>query len=116
MTPTIARLRLITGDPDDLASLRVWLTGEEELRGNVLVERNSPDGVRTGTVGDVLVVALGAGGAVTALARAVPTWLRSHPEVTIEVREPNGRTVTVSAKGAVDAQEVIQSVLAPTPR
>lgn len=111
MTRAFARLRLITGEHDDLLSLRTWLTDEDALRGLVALERNPPQDGEMGTVAEVLVVALGASGAVTALARSMPAWLRRHADVTIEVGGPTGHTVRVSAKGAVNAQAVIQTTL-----
>jgi hypothetical protein len=114
VTPAFARLQLITGQYDDLLSLQAWLAGEDTLRGRVILERHSSRGNRMGTVGDVLVVALGAGGAVTVLARSMPAWLLRHADVTVEVRAPDGRTVQVSANGVPDAQAVIQAALNPT--
>lgn len=116
MNPPVARLRLLTGDHDDLTSLRAWLTDEDALRGRVAVERQAPPAGHMGTITDVLLVAVGTGGAMTALARAVPLWLRSHAEVVVELREPGGRTVKVSAKGAVDAPALLQSALEQTDR
>jgi len=112
MTQAVARLRLLTGDLDDLMSLRAWLTDEDELRGAVLVEHDSSQVGQMGTLADVLVIALGAGGAATALARSVPTWLRRNAHVTVEIRDATGRTIKVSAKGNVNPQDVIQSALA----
>jgi len=109
MTPTV--VRLITGDLDDLMSLLEWLTSEDELRGNVFVERDPPRDGRMGAVADVLVVALGAGGAATALVRSLPTWLRRHTHVTIEIRDSTGRTVKVSARGDVNVADVVRSAL-----
>ncbi|MFL6122794.1 effector-associated constant component EACC1 [Actinophytocola sp.] len=111
MTPTVARLRLLTGDHDDLLSLHAWLTAEDALRGSVLVERARPRDHQTGTITDVLVIALGAGGAVTALARSVAVWLRHHAGVTIEVRDSHGPMVELAANGAADVEDLIESTL-----
>jgi membrane-associated two-gene conflict system component 1 (EACC1) len=112
MTPTV--VRLITGDPDDLVSLREWLTCEDELRGNVFVERDRARDARTGPAADALVVALGAGGVVTALIRSLPTWLRRHTHVTVEIRDSAGRAVRVSARDDVNVADVVQSALTTT--
>ncbi|HYQ62493.1 effector-associated constant component EACC1 [Actinophytocola sp.] len=109
MTPTV--VRLITGDPDDLVSLREWLTGEDELRGNVFVERGRSPDARTGAAASVLVVTLGAGGVVTALIRSLPTWLRRHTHVTIEIRDSAGRTVEVSARDDANVADTVRSAL-----
>jgi hypothetical protein len=111
VNPAFARLRLITGGRDDLLSLHAWLIGEDALRGRVIVERDPPRPDQMGAIADVLVVALGAGGAVTALATSVPGWLRRNTDVTIEVSDDTGRTVKVTAKGPVDAQAIIETTL-----
>jgi membrane-associated two-gene conflict system component 1 (EACC1) len=111
VNPAFARLRLVTGDQDDLLSLHAWLTDEDALRGRVIVEREQHRPDQMGAIADVLVVALGAGGAVTVLARSVPAWLRRHADVTVEVSDNTGRTVKITATGPVDAQAVIQAAL-----
>lgn len=108
------RLRLVTGDHDDLLSLRAWLTDEDSLRGRVFLDLAPARPGEMGGVAEVLVVALGAGGAVTALARSLPAWLRGHADVTVELTDQTGRTVKITARGAVDAQALIETTLSST--
>lgn len=67
-----------------------------------------------GAVSDALIVALSSGGAATVLAHSVPTWLKQQrSDVTIEIHDPHGREVTVTAKRVADAEAVIRRVLGP---
>ncbi|MET9284795.1 effector-associated constant component EACC1 [Nocardia beijingensis] len=112
MTSHLAHLRVVVGDYDDLLSLRSWLRDEDALRGRVdlLHAAAAPD--RMGSLSDALVIALGAGGALTVLARAIPDWLLRHKNVTIEIAGPQGRSVTISATGVRDPRALIREVLA----
>jgi hypothetical protein len=95
----------------ELRALYEWLTREEGLRG-YLELRNQPilPGQMGGVV-DVLVVTLGAGGAGTVLARSLSTWLtQRHADITVAVKAPDGREVTVDVRRARDPEAVIREV------
>ncbi|MET7933803.1 hypothetical protein [Streptomyces sp. NPDC005322] len=95
--------------PDSVGDLRDWLNEEVPLRGRVHVQPVAPDSGELGAWGDTLVVAVGTGGAVTALARALAVYLRQPRRSTVKVRvvAPDGtRTeVTVQHTKSLDAVE-----------
>jgi hypothetical protein len=91
---------------DQLTSLRQWLNDEDALRGRV--DRPAaaiPSGAMGGGLADVLIVAVGSGGVLTALAASVWAWLQSRRStLTVKVRVPNGRSIEITAAGpAADA-------------
>ncbi|MBC2864486.1 hypothetical protein H1R13_05595 [Streptomyces mexicanus] len=64
-----------------------------------------------GGVLDVLVVALGSGGAGAVLAQSLATWLAGRrADITVTVRSPEGREVTVDVRRAADPQAVVREV------
>jgi hypothetical protein len=96
----------------ELSSLHGWLAGGESLRGRVTIERPDGDGTTMGWLADVVTVAVGNGGAVTALAGSLATWLvsrRSH--VKIKVTGPDGRCVEVDVRQARGDQAAVEAML-----
>ncbi|WP_063736600.1 effector-associated constant component EACC1 [Kitasatospora aureofaciens] len=84
---------------DELRSLQAWLADVDELRGRVALVESPPVPGTLGPVLDALVVALGPGGAATALATAVFSWIRQRRgEVTLKISRPDGAAVEISAK------------------
>jgi hypothetical protein len=84
---------------DELRSLRAWLVDVDELRGRVDLVESPPVPRTLGPVFDALAVALGPGGAATALATAVFSWIRQRRgEVTLKITRPDGAAVEISAK------------------
>jgi hypothetical protein len=62
---------------------------------------------------DVLVVALGSGGAGAVLAQTLVAWLSGRrADVTVTVREPDGREVIVDVRRAADPHAVVGEVTA----
>jgi Effector Associated Constant Component 1 len=111
--PVPARIQL-SGDADPapaLASLQDWLAGESRLRGRVSRERPAPKAGELGAFSDVLVAALGDGGAIAALAGALATWLLTRrSKVTIKVTGPDGRSVEVDVRSR-DVEALLRTVL-----
>jgi Effector Associated Constant Component 1 len=101
------------GEPDGLIDLREWLLEDPELRGGISVARRAPRAGEMGALADVLIVAAGAGGAVTVLFESLKTWFAQprRSDVEIEVRTPEGRTVVVDAKRVAQPQELVREVL-----
>jgi hypothetical protein len=105
----------VTGGEDpyaELVSLRAWLAAEGALRGRLTIDQPPVPSGQMGALSDVLVVAAGAGGAVTVLASSLSVWLKHRrADVTIEVRGEDGRSVTVTAGRVASAEAVIREVL-----
>lgn len=84
---------------DELRSLQGWLGDVDEVRGRVDLVEGPPIPGSLGPVADGLLVALGPGGAVTALATALVAWIRQRrSEVTLKVTRSDGASFEVSAK------------------
>jgi Effector Associated Constant Component 1 len=89
----------MSGDEDDLRSLREWLVMEDELRGRVDLATPPPREGVLGSVADVLVAALGSGGAVTVLISVLISWIRHRTQdVSFEVVREDGSSIKVDAK------------------
>jgi hypothetical protein len=83
---------------DDLRSLRQWMIDGGELRGPFELREPGPRPGEMGSLTDALVVAAGSGGAITALAGVLISWLRHRTsDVTVKVTRPDGTTVELSA-------------------
>ncbi|MGH3930392.1 MAG: effector-associated constant component EACC1 [Pseudonocardiaceae bacterium] len=109
-----ARVRVVEGHDiqAELVSLRRWLTSEDELRGRVTLDQPLLTPGQMGALADVLLVALGGGGAGTVLAHSLRVWLsQRRGDVTIEVSTPDGRSVKLAAKGVADVTQLIREVL-----
>ncbi|MDX3659143.1 hypothetical protein PV646_17695 [Streptomyces sp. ID05-26A] len=95
----------------ELESLHGWLLDLPDLRGVSLGQpERSPQ--EMGWLTDVLSVSVGNGGAVTALAGSLATWLvsrRSH--IKIKVTGPDGRSTEVDVKQAKGNQATVEAML-----
>jgi membrane-associated two-gene conflict system component 1 (EACC1) len=81
---------------DALRSLRRWMLDVRNLSGPVDLRQADPQPGEMGSLTDALVVAAGSGGAITALAGALVSWLRHRTtDLTIKVTLPDGRTLEV---------------------
>lgn len=109
-----ANIRLVQqASPETLRDLYAWLSREDELRGRVRLRSGRPEPDEMGAVADVI-VAVVAGGGLTALGRSLTVWLRQlRSDVTIEITGPDGRTARVDAKRVRDAETLIHGVLDP---
>ncbi|WP_146166705.1 effector-associated constant component EACC1 [Streptosporangium nondiastaticum] len=94
--------------PDSLVDLRDWLGGEALLRGRVHVPPSAPGAGELGAWSDTLVVAVGAGGALTALARAVAVYVRQPRRSTVRVRvvAPDGTRTELTVQHAKNLDAV----------
>jgi hypothetical protein len=98
----------------ELESLHGWLAESTTLRGALTLEQTMKPG-EMGAVSDVLVVALGSGGAVTALAASLGSWLfsrRSH--VKIKVTAADGSSIELDVKRAKGDQAGVEELLRET--
>jgi membrane-associated two-gene conflict system component 1 (EACC1) len=101
-----AELRVLGDDAATVSaamrSLEAWLAGRDELRGRVRPVAAAPRAGEMGSVGDVLAVALGQGGAATAVATATASvlisWIRhQRAKVSVTAKRSDGTEITVSA-------------------
>jgi hypothetical protein len=84
---------------DTVRSLASFLRAERELRGQVHAEEKDPERESMGSVGDLLTVAIGSGGALTVLLASVSTWLKnSRSDIKVEIRGKRGSAVIIDAK------------------
>ncbi|MYU66803.1 MULTISPECIES: effector-associated constant component EACC1 [unclassified Streptomyces] len=84
---------------DLLRSLHGWLRDDQSLRGRLGLRERPPDPGALGPVLDAVVVALGPGGAATALATGVIAWLRGRRgEVRMKVTLEDGRSLELTAR------------------
>lgn len=82
---------------DDLRALRRWMIDTGDLRGPFDLRQADPRPGELGSLTDALVVAAGSGGAVTALAGVLISWLRHRTtDLTIKVTRPDGSSLEVS--------------------
>ena len=95
----------------EVRSLREWLVAEPGLRVRLV-----PPAPRAGTLGgavEVLAVAVGQGGAVTALVSVLVAWLRRRVgDVSVTLTRPDGTSISVDAKHVrgMDTAEVADLV------
>ncbi|MFE5460075.1 hypothetical protein [Nocardia sp. NPDC056564] len=98
------------GSADDLIELLEWFNEDDDLRGRVELPSN---GIRQGQMGDlydVLVVALGAGGIASALARSLTSWFTVRgSDIAITLKIDGHTELTLDAK-RIKAPEVAQTL------
>jgi hypothetical protein len=108
------RIQVLDG-PDvasEVASLWDWLRREPEFRGRIDLEQRAPAAGEMGAVADVLAIAVGSGGAATALLTSLSGWLgQRHAGVTVEVTGPGGRAVKVSGWRDGDVMSLVRELL-----
>jgi hypothetical protein len=100
----------------DLLSLRRWLRREKGLYWPDEAAATVPPEGRMGSATDVLVVAVGSGGAISALATSLGVWLtqlksRPRPAVTVTITMPDGTAISVQANQADDPASVVREAL-----
>ena len=85
-------------------SLSDWFRGEPELAGRLRVAGPMPGEGELGALADVLIVAVGSGGALSVLATSLKAWL-ARPrgsDVRIRVQRDGGQTVEIDASRVDD--------------
>ncbi|MBF6301026.1 hypothetical protein IU459_26280 [Nocardia amamiensis] len=100
------RIRLVGDDIwTELTELMSWLGREDDFRGRVSIEQQPIRPGEMGAVSDVLIVALGAGGAGTVLATSLGVWIvHRKPRVDIEITRDEGQSVKIVARGLPEGE------------
>lgn len=100
-----ADLEVSGGDEaNELADLWEWMRVERDLAGMVRLVPHPPSEGELGGAFDVLVVALGSGGAVAALASSLTAWLKTRrSDVTVTIKTAKG-SATVGVHNAAKDQ------------
>lgn len=95
----------------ELAALGEWLQDEREFRGYIRTVYGQTSETELGPVVEILVVALGSGGAGTVLVSSLKTWMitrRTTAKITVEVE---GRSVTLDIETADDVTPLLNEIL-----
>jgi hypothetical protein len=101
------------GEPtEELAELADWLAQDDELRGLVKPAPVVPVAGELGASADVLVAAVGSGGAVSVLAASLKAFLAQprRSDVTIVLTAADGRRVEIDAKRVRDVEALVRQV------
>jgi hypothetical protein len=106
-------ISLATGSTPEAFALKAWFDDVPELRGRSTVEVAPTQIGDLGGVSDVLVVALGSGGAVSVIAGALVRWFsirqRSHP---LKLTVTNGKKkVSIEVDQTTDSADLIKEIL-----
>jgi hypothetical protein len=104
-------IRIEDGSPEDLTDLTEWLGGENELRGRCHIVRNAISDTELGSVPDLLMVALGSGGAGTVLASSLITWLqtrKTRAKITVVTTE---RSISLDIEATKDVVPMLEQIL-----
>jgi hypothetical protein len=98
---------------EGLAELSDWLRLEDELRGLVSSGRAVPQPGELGALSDVLIVAVGSGGALTVLATSLKVFLAQprRSEVRIVVTAPDGHRTELDAKRVGHVDQLLREIL-----
>ncbi|MFJ9692214.1 hypothetical protein [Kitasatospora sp. NPDC101183] len=103
------------GGPEAVLDLRDWLADEPVLRGRVRVLATTPGQGELGSWSDTLVVALGAGGALTTLATSLKVYLSQPRTSTVRLKTvgPDGSRTDVTAENVApsDVEAIIKAAL-----
>jgi hypothetical protein len=104
------------GDLADLKNLEDWLLNDPLLAGCAVTRPvAAPEPGQMGAVSDVLVVALGSGGAGAALASSLSVWLRTRVgDLSVRIRTDQGE-VEVRTHNVRDAESLIRQVVPLVP-
>ncbi|MGO4617113.1 hypothetical protein AB4305_21965 [Nocardia sp. 2YAB30] len=94
-------------------SLRDWLAQEPEFRGCVQARDAVVQPEHMGALEDVLIVALGGGGAATLLAKSISIWLQQRRSgISVRITAPDGTNIEVTGEGP--AADEIAKVFGPS--
>jgi hypothetical protein len=96
---------------EDLRSILTWLKRDQALVGEVRTQGESPEVGQMGLLATV-VVTLGSGSAITALASSLRTWIvQRRSDLSLEIKRADGPSVRIDAKRVADTETLIRQVL-----
>lgn len=106
-------ITLATGSPPEAFALKAWFDDLPDLRGRSTVQVGPAQVGNLGGVSDVLVVALGSGGAVSVVAGALVRWFsvrqRSHP---LKLTVTNGKKkVSIEVDQTTGSADLVTKIL-----
>jgi hypothetical protein len=106
-----ARIWLTGGTSEETGALAEWLTSEEQLRGCVHAESAAIGETELGSPTELLTVILGTGGAGTALASSLKTWLltrKTKAKITVEYGD---HSVTLDIESVDEVTPLLTEIL-----
>lgn len=106
-----AEIRIAGGSASELAALAEWLQGEDELRGRIRSVRGPIGETELGPVVELLTVMLGAGGAGTALASSLKTWLLTRRTTAKIIVKSGGRSVALDIQTVDEIGPLLEQLL-----
>lgn len=93
----------------DLEDLSEWLSHEPGLRGLIADGVGEPGQGKLGTAVDVLIAAVGSGGAFTVLITSLQSYLSNHgTDLTVKLTGPRG-SISLDAKRARDPEALVRA-------
>jgi hypothetical protein len=106
------RLSVESGNEvSDFEELSDWLRQEEGLRGLISEGDAEPAADELGALVDVLVAAVGSGGALTVLLSSLQAFIATRgADIKITLKGEGGREVTVDAKRVKDVDALVRDV------
>ncbi|MFI5845605.1 hypothetical protein ACIA8K_38465 [Catenuloplanes sp. NPDC051500] len=111
-----ATIALVDDQVQELSSLYAWLQSDDEFRGRVTAIAKDLRPGEMGGATDALVVALGAGGAISVLVSAVSGWLTARrTRLSIEITDAGrSRRVEIDAANAGVAARLLREAFEVT--
>ncbi|HZA17405.1 MAG TPA: hypothetical protein VE645_11040 [Pseudonocardiaceae bacterium] len=105
MTATVA-----AGNGPDAYALRDWLNDADVLRGEAVIRPLPPAVGQTGSIADIMTVAVGSGGAAALLVRKVYDWLmlrRNAGALHVRYTRADGTELELKVDRAQDRAELM---------
>jgi hypothetical protein len=99
-------------ESDESLSLYHWL--RRETLADITVEWSRPEVVpgHMGTLGEIIIIGVGSGGAITVLARSVSVWLQTRrADITLKIKH-RGRSYEVNGRRVQDPTAIIREIVA----
>lgn len=102
----------VEGRETDASSLTEWLRRERELAGKLTSATRGAAPGEMGVVADLAVLLPTTTAVVVTLSRTLSTWLtQRRADVTIKLKMPGGKELSVSARRTADPEQLIETVL-----